>query len=56
MARTVFLPKTVKAGKKLGKRTMKRVRRFIANSTRSIKKIPGYLDRVVSKRLTRRRK
>jgi len=56
MARTVFLPKTVNAGKKLGKRTMKRVRRFVTKSTRCIKKIPGYLDRVVSKRITRRRK
>jgi hypothetical protein len=59
------IPKTKKAMKKLGRRTVKRVRFFLKKTSSRVKQLPTYMDRVLSstiraftkrgKRHTRRR-
>jgi hypothetical protein len=56
---TVYIPKTKKAIKKMGQRTVKRVRFFMKDVACRIKKIPSYLDRTMSRAVrsvTRRRR
>jgi hypothetical protein len=48
---TVWIPKTIKAGKKIGHRTVKRVRFLLKDVKQKVMKIPGYVDRVASRGL-----
>ena len=46
-----WIPKTMKATKKIGQRTMKRVRFFLKSAKQTLVKLPGKVDRATSKRL-----
>jgi len=50
---TVWIPKTVRAAKKLRTRTAKRGRFLLNQSRRRIMKVPSYLDKVVSRTIRR---
>jgi len=53
---TVWIPKTKKAIKKLSRGTIKRVRFLIKGAKSRIKKAPSYVDRLMSRMITRRRR
>jgi len=46
-----WIPKTIKTTKKIGQRTMKRVRFFLKRTKQTLVKLPGKVDRAASKRL-----
>ena len=50
---TVWIPKTLRAAKKLRTRTAKRGRFLLNQSRRRIMKVPSYLDKVASRTIRR---
>ena len=46
-----WIPKTMKASKRIGRRTVKRVRFFLKRTKQTLVKLPGKVDRAASKRL-----
>lgn len=46
-----WIPKTMKVTKKIGHRTMKRVRFFLKRAKQSLVKLPGRVDRAASRTL-----
>jgi len=53
---TVSLPKTFKMTKKMGRRTVKKVRFFVKKAKNGLMSIPSYLSRSYRKYSTRRRR
>jgi len=55
-----WIPKTMKASKRIGQRTVKRVRFFLTRTKHKLMKLPGRVDRAAAKTLrsysTRRRR
>ena len=46
-----WIPKTIKASKRIGRRTVKRVRFFLKLAKQSLVKLPGRVDRAAAKTL-----
>lgn len=46
-----WIPKTLKASKRIGQRTAKRVRFFLTRAKQSLVKLPGRVDRATAKTL-----
>ena len=46
-----WIPKTLKASKRIGQRTAKRVRFFLTRAKQSLVKLPGRMDRATAKTL-----
>jgi hypothetical protein len=46
-----WIPKTMKASKRIGQRTVKRVRFFLKRAKQSLVKLPGRVDRAAAKTL-----
>jgi hypothetical protein len=46
-----WIPKTMKASKRIGRRTVKRVRFFLKRTTQALVKLPGRVDRAAAKTL-----